>query len=92
MSISFIDTILILGIIYLLVMVFKMQEHMKGMKSIIGRMRKQMNLLEDPIDDDLRQLIKEGKEAKAVKKAREALGLSLLEGKQYVDVLKDRES
>ncbi|GEL77531.1 hypothetical protein [Tenuibacillus multivorans] len=40
------------------------------------------------IDDKLLQLLKEGKDVQAVKHAREALGLSLVEGKQYIDTLK----
>lgn len=92
MSVSFIEVVLLVGIIYLLLTVSKMQERLKGMKNSLEQMRKQMDLPEDPINDDLRQLIKEGKDIKAVKKAREALGLSLLEGKQYVDALKDENS
>ena len=34
------------------------------------------------------KLIKDGKDVKAIKKARETLGLSLLEGKEYIDKLK----
>ncbi|MBM7599880.1 ribosomal protein L7/L12 [Virgibacillus halotolerans] len=92
MSVSFIEVVLLVGIIYLLLTVSKMQDRMNGMKNSLEQMRKQMDLPEDPINDDLRQLIKEGKDIKAVKKAREALGLSLLEGKQYVDALKDENS
>jgi len=40
------------------------------------------------IDDELRQLINDGYDIKAIKKARETMGLSLLEGKQYIDALK----
>lgn len=47
-----------------------------------------MELTENPINDELRKLIKDGKDIKAVKKARETLGLSLLEGKEYIDKLK----
>ena len=92
MSISIINVILLVGIIYLLLAVSKMQDRMNGMKNSLEQMRQQMDLPEDPVNDDLRQLIKEGKDVKAVKKAREALGLSLLEGKQYVDALKDENS
>ncbi len=41
-----------------------------------------------PVDYELRRMIREGEEIKAIKKARETLGLSLVEGKQYVDRLK----
>ncbi|GAA3731432.1 hypothetical protein GCM10022378_19630 [Salinicoccus jeotgali] len=41
-----------------------------------------------PVDHELRRMVREGEEIKAIKKARQTLGLSLVEGKQYVDRLK----
>ncbi|MGG0812794.1 hypothetical protein ABE142_08955 [Paenibacillus alvei] len=40
-----------------------------------------------PVHDEMIQLIREGKEVSAIKKAREVLGMSLVEAKQYVDNL-----
>jgi len=87
MDISFINTVLLAGMAYLLFINSKMDERIKGMKMSLDYMRKAMDLPEDPINDELRKLIREGKKVKAVKKAREALGLSLVEGKKYVDAL-----
>ncbi|WP_044640166.1 hypothetical protein [Risungbinella massiliensis] len=42
---------------------------------------------EHPINSELRILLKEGKKIKAIKRAREALGLSLAEAKAYVESL-----
>ncbi|WP_245732851.1 hypothetical protein [Salinibacillus kushneri] len=53
------------------------------------QLTEQFGIGENPIDEELRELIKEGKEVKAVKKARETLGLSLIEGKEYIDQLKE---
>ncbi|HLR41265.1 MAG TPA: hypothetical protein VK091_06270 [Virgibacillus sp.] len=89
MDVSFIDAILLAGIAYLLFINSKMDDRIKGMKISLDHMRKAMDLPEDPINDELRELIREGKEVKAVKKTREALGLSLVEGKKYVDALRD---
>src|SRR5690625_5005676 len=83
MDISFIDAILLAGIAYLLFINSKMDDRIKNMKISLDHMRKAMDLPEDPINDELRELIREGKEVKAVKKTREALGLSLVEGKKF---------
>ncbi|WP_112179836.1 MULTISPECIES: hypothetical protein [Paraliobacillus] len=81
-------TISILIIISLSSKVDKLEGHIKGMQYKLDQLVKQSGIPEHPINDDLRELIKEGKDIKAVKKARETLGLSLLEGKQYIDKLK----
>lgn len=84
---TFLEWVVLVGIIYLLFQVIKLQEDVKGIKYTLGRIANQMDLPENPINDELRDLIKEGKNVQAVKLARETLGLSLLEGKQYVDAL-----
>ncbi|WP_252311955.1 hypothetical protein [Sinobaca sp. H24] len=40
------------------------------------------------IENELRSMIDQGEEIKAIKMARDKLGLSLLEGKNYIDRLK----
>lgn len=49
----------------------------------------QVSLPPHLVQNEVLQLVRKGKEVAAVKKAREALGLSLLEAKQYVDALKE---
>ncbi|GIO64091.1 hypothetical protein [Paenibacillus cineris] len=68
--------------------VSKLEGRIKGMQYTINQLTLQSGLPEHPINDELRQLIKEGEDVKAIKKARETLGLSLLEGKEYIDKLK----
>lgn len=85
----FIDIILLAGIAYLLLTVSQMNDRIKGMKNSLGQIRKQLNIPEDPVNEELRQYIRDGKDVKAVKRAREAFGLTLVEGKQYVDNLKN---
>ncbi|MGE6204570.1 hypothetical protein [Guptibacillus hwajinpoensis] len=60
---------------------------MKSMNDHLNRMAQHMDLPEHPINNELRELMKEGKMVEAVKKAREVFGLSLLEAKEYVDGL-----
>ncbi|WP_373893328.1 hypothetical protein [Virgibacillus sp. CBA3643] len=80
--------ILLLVIMYLLHRIDKLEGRIKGMRYRLDQVAKQVDVPEPPINDELRKLIKEGEDVKAVKEAREALGLSLVEGKQYVDALK----
>lgn len=43
------------------------------------------------IEEEIHDLIRQDKEVKAVKVARQRYGLSLLEGKQYIDQKKNAE-
>ncbi|GIO56875.1 MULTISPECIES: hypothetical protein [Paenibacillus] len=81
-------TISLLIIINLWAKVSKLEGRIKGMQYTINQLTQQSGLPENPINDELRQLIKEGEDVKAIKKARETLGFSLLEGKEYIDKLK----
>lgn len=73
-------------IVYLLYKVVSLESRVKQLQSKLKLMKKQPVASE--VDHELRDLIKEGKDIKAVKEAREVLGLSLLEGKEYIDRLK----
>ncbi|SEQ34135.1 hypothetical protein [Piscibacillus halophilus] len=53
------------------------------------RIEQQVDLPEHPVYEDIRVKIREGKEAKAVKLARKTFGLSLIEGKQLIDELRN---
>lgn len=85
-------TILLLFIggflLYLVGKMEKMENDIKGIKSTIDLISKQVGVPEDPVHEELQQLLDEGNEVKAVKRARETLGLSLLEAKKYIDALK----
>lgn len=73
-------------IVYLLFRVVALESRVKQLQSKIKLMTKYP--VESEVDDDLRDLIKEGNEIKAIKEARVVLGLSLIEGKEYIDRLK----
>lgn len=71
------------------------QERFKTMEKQIAAMRRTIEALkngeiekEPEVNTELRELLQQGKDVKAVKTAREHLGLSLLDAKNYVDSLK----
>jgi len=88
MEFNIIEVLILFICVYLLFAVIKLDGHVKGMKYVLGQISKQVEVPEKPIDNELRKLLDEGNDVKAVKKVRETLGLSLLEAKQYVDALK----
>ncbi|TCP29911.1 hypothetical protein EV207_1075 [Scopulibacillus darangshiensis] len=65
-----------------------LEAQIKSMRYTLDQVADQVDVPEHPINDKLRHLLKEGEEIKAVKEARQVLGLSLLEAKQHVDALK----
>ncbi|WP_166242704.1 hypothetical protein [Paenibacillus turpanensis] len=75
------------AVIYLLLTVIRLESRIKRMSYKLEQVAQKVGVPEAPIDDDLRTLVREGKRIEAVKKAREVLGLSLTEAKQYVDSL-----
>jgi len=88
LEINFIELLILIMIIYLLFTIIKLESRLKGITTTLEQISKHMDVPESPINEELRDLIKDGHEVKAIKKAREAFGLSLVEGKQYVDALK----
>lgn len=88
MTLGIIAVLFIMIGFYLLFKVMKIEEQLKGVKYKLDLISKEINVPENPINDELRTLIDSGEDVKAVKKAREVLGLSLVEGKQYIDTLK----
>ncbi|MEC2056195.1 hypothetical protein I6J18_01365 [Peribacillus psychrosaccharolyticus] len=83
---------IILGVLLVIIFMLydkltKLEMRFKSMKATLDQIALQVEIPEHPINDELRKLLKEGKDVQAVKKAREVLGLSLLEAKQYVDAL-----
>ncbi len=83
--------LVLLIVINLWIKVDKLEGRIKAIQYTLDQLASQSGVYENPINDDLRNLIKAGKEVKAVKKARETLGLSLVEGKEYIDKLKSEK-
>lgn len=80
--------IIILLMTTILSRINSLENQVKNLRGIVNQVAKQVDVPENPINDRLRELLKEGKDVQAVKEAREAMGLSLIEAKQYVDELK----
>lgn len=76
-------------ILVLYLKVNDLEKRIKAMTRSLDQLAKQSDIPENPINNELRKLIKEGEDVRAIKRAREALGLSLLEGKEYIDELKN---
>lgn len=89
MEFSILDALILFICVYLLFTVINLDNRVKGMQSTLKQMTKQIISHENPINNELRQLLKEGFDVKAVKRARELFGLSLVEAKQYIDKLKN---
>lgn len=88
---GFIEFFILVAILYLVLLVVKLEGRLKAMQYKLDQLSKNMDITEGPIDDELRELIHDGYDVKAIKRARETMGLSLLEGKQYIDRLKSEE-
>ena len=80
--------ILLFTVFILMSKIDRLEGRIKNTQQILEQIAAQYDMPENPVNDELRRLINEGKETQAIKRAREALGLSLVEGKQYVDSLK----
>ena len=64
-----------------------LEARVKSLQFTLERVANQVNVPEHPINEKLQGWLKEGKDIQAVKEAKQVLGLSLLEVKQYVDAL-----
>ena len=88
MEFNIIDVLLLFVCLYLFSTVIKLNSRVKGLEYRLERISPQTELPKDPINNELRQLLNEGNDVKAVKRVRETLGLSLIDAKQYIDALK----
>ena len=91
MAFNIIDLLILIICLYLLVIIFRLEGRVKSMKYTLDRMTQQDTMANEAVNSELRGLLNEGKEVKAVKRTRELLGFSLLEAKQYIDKLKAEE-
>ena len=88
MEFSFGEVLILFIGVYLLFSIIRLEGQVKGLKHSVDYLIKHADLPEKPLNNEVRQLLNEGEDVKAVKKVRETLGLSLIEAKQYVDALK----
>ncbi|MEG0440603.1 MAG: hypothetical protein RR587_15320 [Solibacillus sp.] len=88
MEFYIVNVLMLFICLYLLSTVSKLNSRVKGLEYTLEQISKLVDVPESPINNELRQLLKECNDVKAVKRVRETLGLSLIEAKQYIDVLK----
>lgn len=88
MESSLIEILILVLVLYLLAIVIKISGQITGMKHTLNQLSKGMNIPESPIDPEIKKLIEEGNDVKAIKRARELFGFTLLEGKKYVEAMK----
>jgi len=74
-------------VLFLIMKVYELQSRLKRMEIYLKGLETHIGLTEHPINNELRLLVSEGKRVPAIKKAREAMGISLKEAKEYVEVL-----
>ncbi|WP_257351353.1 hypothetical protein [Pseudalkalibacillus decolorationis] len=67
--------------------VTNLQDRLKTMRYTLNQIADQVGVPEHPVNEQIRALVKDGKNIEAIKEARKALGLSLIEAKEYVDSL-----
>lgn len=65
-----------------------LENQIKSMKVKIDQLSLSGEVQVHPVDAEVRKLLHEGKDVRAVKAVRDALGLSLLDAKHYVDAIK----
>lgn len=85
---------LIVSIIVILYLAFKvvvLEGRVKQLQNSLSQVRDYPEIEKHPINDELRTLIQNGENIKAIKKSREVFGFSLLEGKEYIENL-EKES
>ena len=88
MGSGFIEYLIILAIVYVMVTIGKLEGRIKGLQHSLQQISKQVGVSTEVIDNEVRDLLEEGKDVAAVKRVRETLGLTLVEAKRYVDQFK----
>ncbi|MFB1081908.1 hypothetical protein [Jeotgalibacillus sp. JSM ZJ347] len=92
MEFNLIEIITLAAIFYLLSTVFRLEQRVKTLDDKVEQLSAHTDVTDDELhqelQDELKELIHQGKDVQAVKRVRETKGLSLVEAKQYVDTLK----
>jgi ribosomal protein L7/L12 len=79
--------ILVVIVLILLSSISDLQNKIRKMNTVLEKISDQVGVPEDPVNNDLRILISEGKKIEAIRKCRESTGLGLKEAKDYIDDL-----
>lgn len=68
-----------------------MEKRMKRQQATLNQIASHLGIPEPPVHEEVKRLLQDGQDIKAIKAVREELGLSLVEAKQYVDAIKHGE-
>lgn len=78
----------IVAIPYAIILFSRLESRLDRLSFKLDQIGEKLGVDNSALDDELRQLVRDGKDVEAVRIARERLGLSLVQGKRYVDALK----
>ncbi|MNM96906.1 hypothetical protein D3C81_1094000 [compost metagenome] len=84
---NWITFVVIFAFIYLIDAMIRMNRRIQRTESKLKFLTEHARVPEHPLNEELRQLIRDKEKIEAIKKARQHMGLSLKEAKDYVDSL-----
>ena len=76
-----------IGFLHCIQRIQSLEAKVKHLQATLDQISEPDSRPEPAVHDELRTLIQQGNTVAAVKRARETMGLSLLEAKQYIDKL-----
>ncbi|ADC51342.1 hypothetical protein BpOF4_16485 [Alkalihalophilus pseudofirmus OF4] len=85
------DYIILFILSFILLSISTTDRRLKKIEYKLDQISDQVGVTGLPVDDEIRELLKKGQRVEAVKLARDELGLSLVEGKKYVDGLSEED-
>ncbi|MGG3280859.1 hypothetical protein [Paenibacillus solani] len=91
MEIILLIVVVVLAVLMISSRMAAIEKRMKQQQAVLNQIAKHLSAPEPPVHEEVKRLLREGQDIKAVKTVREELGLSLLEAKQYVDAIKNGE-
>lgn len=68
-----------------------LEKRMKRQQATLNQIASHLGIPEPQVSAEVKRLLQDGQDIKAIKTVREELGLSLVEAKQYVDAIKHGE-
>lgn len=88
---SVVEVLILIVVLYILMTVLKLEGKVNGLKTRLAEISKHVGIKEEAVHPEIKSLVEHDEEIKAVKRARELYGLSLVEAKEYVDKIKNDE-
>ena len=89
MNFNFIEMLILVIVLFMFSSNLKLEGQVKSLKASLNQILKHMDLPDYPVTEEIKTLVANNEEIKAIKKARELYGFSLVEGKEYIEALKE---